>query len=160
MTPVHLGGSKHSFGIKVSGWQWIGAFLNPGVLKVGSLEALFSDRYFSSISERLALPSWRRHAAFCRWRLINFLKIPLCNVTRNLTKAFEWSKDWNRPLNLSKCVFLTFGSSPFTPYSPFDGGPERQQLQSIKKCSLKPSAYRIAAVKKARADLYLIKLRS
>ncbi len=40
-------GLKCSFGIKVSGWQGMDAFLNPGVLNVGSHKALFSDLYFS-----------------------------------------------------------------------------------------------------------------
>ncbi len=78
-------------------------------------------------------------------------------------KAYEWSKDWNLPLNESKCAFLTSRSSPPTPYSHFDGGPELQQLHSVKDLgilldfSLKPSVHCIAAAKKTRAVLFLVK---
>ncbi len=78
-------------------------------------------------------------------------------------KVYEWSKDWNLPLDESKCAFLTTGSSPATPYSLFDGGPELQQLQSVQdigivlECSLKHSVNCIAAVKKVRAAVFLVK---
>ncbi len=61
------------------------------------------------------------------------------------------------------CPLLTSGSSPPTPCSLFDGGPEVQQLQSVKdfgislECSLKPSAHCIAAVKKPSAALFLVR---
>ncbi len=78
-------------------------------------------------------------------------------------KAYEWPKDWSLPLNESKCAFSTSGSSPPTPFSLFDGGPELQQFHSVKDlgvlldCSLKPSVHCIAAVKKASAALFLVK---
>ncbi len=45
-------------------------------------------------------------------------------LQNDLTKAYEWSKYWNLPLNESKCACLTSGPSPPTPYSLFDGEPE------------------------------------
>ncbi len=48
-------------------------------------------------------------------------------LQNDLMKAYEWSKDWNLPLNESKCAFLTSGSSRPTPYSHFDGGPDLPQ---------------------------------
>ncbi len=73
-------------------------------------------------------------------------------------KAYEWVKDWNIPLNE-----LASGSSPPAPCSLFDDGPELQQLHSVKDLGilleswLTPSAHCIAAVKKARAALFLVK---
>ncbi len=66
-------------------------------------------------------------------------------------------------MNEPKCAFLTSASSPLTPYSLFDGGPELKQLRSVKDldillgCSLKPSAHCIAALKIPRAALILVK---
>ncbi len=78
-------------------------------------------------------------------------------------KAYEWSKDWNLPLNEPKCAFLTSGSSSPTQYSHFAGRPELQELHSVKdlgillECLLKLSALCQAAVKNARAALFLVK---
>ncbi len=53
-------------------------------------------------------------------------------LQNGLTKAYEWSKDWNLPLNGTKCAFLTPGSSPPTPYSLIMEGPNLRHDHQLK----------------------------
>ncbi len=131
---------------------------------MGSHKALFSDRYFSLSMSTTCLTIFKKKC-YCFADDVKLIsqRSHSKSLQNDLMKAYLWSKDWNLPLNESKCAFLTSGTSPPTPCSLFYGGPELQQLHSVKDlgvlldCSLKPSVHRIAAVKKARAALFLVK---